>query len=378
MKLSCLQKNLNRGITIVEKAISRNTTLPILSNILFETDRGRLKLSATDLEIGINCWVGAKIEKPGRITIPAQILSGFVNSLPNKKINLSVQGNNVNLRCENFKVLIKGLPAKDFPLIPKIKEKPLLALPVPAIQRALTQVISAAASTQTRPEISGVLLVFEDDEVRFVATDSYRLAEKKIRNKQKISNPNPIEMIIPARTIQELIRIFTDQEGDVKIALSENQVLFNFGNINIISRLIEGQYPDYQQIIPSQFKSRAVIETREVVNAIKIASLFASKTDEIKIKFKKAKRGKDVLEIKAESGEIGSNISQVPAKIEGKNVEISFNYHYLLDGFNHILTDMVSFEVNEDKTPAVLKPFTEKGKRAKDKDYLYLIMPIKG
>jgi len=375
MKLFCTQKNLNKNLNIVEKAISRNTTLPILNNILFETDKGRLKLSATDLEIGINCWTGARIEKTGKVTVPARLLSNFISSLPNKKIDISLRGSVLNLKCENFKVSIKTLPAKDFPLIPKIQEKALACLAVPALQRALGQVVSAVAVSQTRPEISGALMCFNNQEVKIAGTDSYRLAEKKIRLKTSASKP--ISIIVPARTIHEIVRVLSDQEGDIKIALSENQALFQLGSINIVSRLIEGQYPDYKQIIPQNFKSRALVLTKDILNAVKVASLFSGKIDEIKLQFKKPQRGQSVLELRSESGEIGSNVSQVKAKISGRGGTIAFNHRYLLDGLQNIFTDYVELLINNDKTPAMLKPFTEPGKRPKDKDYLYLIMPIK-
>ena len=375
MKLFCTQSNLNKSLGIVEKAISRSSTLPILSNILLETDKGRLKLSATDLEIGINLWLGSQIDKPGNITVPARLLLNFINSLPNKKIDISTRGNTLNLKCEQFKASIKGLSAKDFPLIPVIKEKPLAVVSVPSFQRALSQVVSAVSVSQTRPEISGVLMQFKDKEIKIAATDSYRLAEKKVLTRKKVAKE--VSLIVPARTIHELIRIFSEQEGDLDIILGDTQILFKFSSINLVSRLIEGQYPDYAQIIPDKFKTKALVETKEIQSAIKIASLFASKTDEVRLKFKKPAKGKPMLEILSESDDKGSNISQIQTKINGNSGEIIFNYNYLLDGLSNILTDFVEIAINNDKTPAVLKPFTPRNKREKDKDYLYLIMPIK-
>lgn len=374
MKLSCTQINFNKGLNIAEKVVSKISTLPILGNVLLETDKGRLKLSATDLEIGIIYWLGAQIQTQGSITVPARLLSGFVNSLPNKKINISSRGTNLNLKCESFKANIKGLNAKDFPIIPKIKEKPLVSLPVPLLCRAFSQVTPAVAVSQTRPEISGVLIRFDNQEVRIAATDSYRLAEKKIQNKNKIDQL--ISIIVPSRTIYELIRVLNEQEGEVEIVLGDNQVLFRFGDIHLVSRLIEGQYPDYEQIIPKKSKTQALILTSELLGAVKSASLFAGRTDEIKLSFKKSNNSA-FLEIKAESDEKGSNVSRVKIKLNGLPNEITFNYRYLLDGLHNILTDLVDLNINDDKAPALLKPFTEPGKRPKDKDYLYLIMPIK-
>lgn len=375
MKLSCTQINLNKGLSIVEKVISKNSTLPILANILLETDKGRLKLSATDLEIGINFWLGAQITKTGSITVPARLLSGFVNSLPNKKIDISSLGNNLNLKCESFKAIIKGLSSKDFPLIPKIKEKPLTSIPIPLLYRAFSQSTPAVSLSQTRPEISGIFVGFSNNEIKIAATDSYRLAEKKLQTKQKFDKD--ISIIIPSRTVYELTRVFSEQEGDVDITIEENQILFQFNNINLISRLIEGQFPDYEQIIPKKFKTTVNVLTQDIISAVKTASLFASRTDEVKLRFTKPKQGQAFLEIKAESTEKGSNMSRVKANLEGSSNEIIFNYRYLLDGLQNILTDCVEMGLNDDKSPVVLKPFVEPNKRAKDKNYLYLIMPIK-
>lgn len=374
MKLSCTQINFNKGLSITEKAVSKISTLPILGNILLETDKGRLKLSATDLEIGIIYWLGAQIQTQGSITVPARLLSGFVNSLPNKKINILSRGHNLNLKCESFKASIKGLNAKDFPLIPKIKEKPLVSLPIPLLCRAFSQVTPAVAVSQTRPEISGVSICFDGQEVKIAATDSYRLAEKKIQNKNKVDQL--ISIIVPSRTIYELIRVFSEQEGEVEIVLGDNQVLFQFGSIHLVSRLIDGQYPDYEQIVPKKSKTQALALTSELLGAVKSASLFAGRTDEIKLSFKKS-HNNAFLEIKAESDEKGSNVSRVKIKLNGLPNEITFNYRYLLDGLHNILTDFVDLNINDDKAPALLKPFTEPDKRPKDKDYLYLIMPIK-
>lgn len=376
MKLSCTQTNFCKALNITEKAISKTSVLPILANILLETDKGRLKLSATDLEIGIIHWIGAQVQEQGSITVPAHLLSSFVHSLPDKKINLSVRHNALNIKCESSKANIKGLGAKDFPLIPKIEEKPLTVLSIPALYRAFSQVVPAVAVSQTRPEISGVLMVFGDKEVKIVATDSYRLAEKRIQNYNKKKISQPVSFIVPSKTVYELIRIFSEQEGEVEVVLAENQVLFRLDNLHLVSRLIEGQYPDYEQIIPKTSKTRALAATNQLLTAIKSASLFADRTDEIKLSFKSSGRNA-ILRVKAESGEKGSNVSEVKIKLDGTSNIITFNYRYLLDGLQNILTDFVEFQVNDDKTPAILKPFAEPNKRPKDKDYLYLIMPIK-
>lgn len=365
MKLSCTQENLNKGLDIVERSISRNVTLPILNNILLETSQGRLKLSATDLEIGINCLIGGKIEQEGKITVSAHLLANFISSLPNKKINLQTKKSFLNIQCENFKANIKTLDPKDFPIIPKIEASPQVRIKIRNFQKALSQVIVASATTETRPEIAGVFINFDQNEIKVVATDSYRLAEKTIR--PIVPNKEPFSIILPSRAAYELIRVLSDQDGEIKITPAENQILFYFNNVDFVSRLIEGQYPDYTQIIPSDFQTRAVIDTKEFIKIIKIASLFASKINDVRLKFR-AKQAR--IEVQTESVDVGDNFSQIPAKIEGKDQEIAFNFHYLLDGLNNIETSELFFEISNQSTPGVLKPI-------RGKNYLYLIMPIK-
>lgn len=370
MKLSCLQKNLIQGITTVEKAIAKNSTLPILNNILLEVDKGRLKFSATNLEIAIISWVGAKILKPGELTIPAKILSNFINSLPSKKIDLESKANSLEIKCENFKVNIKGLTAKDFPLIPRIKKDPITRVSSPNLKRGLAQVISSAAISDSRPELSGILFKIEGQELKLVATDSYRLAEKKIFLKEKPKED--VSIIIPLRAAYELIRILGDQEEEVSLSLGENQSLFDVNKSQLISRLIDGKFPDYEKIIPEKFKGSAVINLAEFINGAKIASLFSGQVDDIELGFTKTK-----LELKSQSAEVGSNISKINSKLKGASVnKIILNHKYLLDGLQNILTDEIKISFNDVRTPILIEPFSE-AKRPKDRGFLYVIMPIK-
>lgn len=387
MKLLCLQKNLNKILIIGEKIISRSINLPILSNILLETDQGRLKISSTNLEIGITSWIGAKIEKEGGITIPAKLLSSFIASLPNEKVSLKASGTILNIKCGSMEANIKGINPQDFPLIPQIKETPFIKLKSQILKDAFSQIISSAAISEIRPEITGVFLNFnqiKEGKLILAATDSYRLAEKTIKlgkNSFRISDSDEkfqkgqekqnqeiqkTTIIIPRVTIQELIRILPE-EGEITVSLSENQILFNLGNTNLVSRLIEGTYPDYKQIIPTSFKTKTIVSTNELINSIRTASFFTdSRVNSIQLKIKP----KDTLEISAETGEIGSNLSRLAAQIEGKEEKITFNWRYILDGLNNINTEKVILETNGPSAPSLLRP-------ADGDDYIYLIMPIK-
>jgi len=368
MHIICLQKNLKKALSITERIIGKNLTLPILNNILLSIENKRLKVSSTNLEIGINYWVSGKIEKEGSITVPARLLSGFVSNLPNKKVELKVRDNQLSLKCENHKAVLKGLSAKDFPIIPKIKDNSLFKIRGEVFKTALTQVVEMASFSESRPEISGIFMNLDATDskslIKLVATDSFRLAEKIIENKSKNHNHS---LIIPQRTIQELIRVLSEEEAELEVILGSSQILFNLGFCQIISRLIEGQYPDYQQIIPKDSKTQVIINREQLINAVRIASLFSSKINDIKLNILPEK---SALEVSAKDIDLGEDRSQIKAEINGPGLEVAFNYRYVLDGLNNILSDKVIFSFNTGSNPATIRPVG-------DKTYTYMIMPIK-
>jgi len=377
MQIICLQENLKYALNIVERIIGRNLTLPILNNLLLSIENNKLKISSTNLEIGINCWVSGKIQKKGSITVPARLISEFVNNLPNKKIELKVKDKNLEIKCEKFKAIFKGLPADDFPIIPKIEDKPLIKIQGNILKNAFSQVVEMASLSESRPEISGIFMKFDKDFIKLAATDSFRLAEKNIQiNSNSLNKETKGQsIIIPQRTIQELIRILSEkdnpddkQDQEAEIILSGSQILFNLGQVEVISRLIDGQYPDYQQIIPNKVETQVVVNRQEIINNIKIASLFSGKINDIKISINP---DKSLIEILSKDVDIGENKSQIKTKIEGKEkVEIIFNYRYLLDGLNNILSDKVVLGLNNSASPVTIKPVG-------DISYTYLVMPIK-
>ena len=381
MKLTCTQENLNKALTIIGKIVNRNATLPILNNFLLEADKGRIKLSSTNLEMGINYWIGGKISEEGKITIPTRLFSNFVANLPNQNIKISQTGDNLKLSCDNYKTEIKGISADDFPLIPKIEGGFEVRVKKILFKEALIQVLPSVSMSESRPEITGVLISFsrlEKNELVLTATDSYRLAEKvvKLNGKNKENNGFPSSekksLIVPRNTAQELSRILDNgNDEELKIIFSESQILFDCGNVNLISRLIEGQYPDYQQIIPTKFKSEIIIDSEEFQKAIKVSSLFSDlRTNSV---FLKTNKEEKILEVKAEAGEVGKNISKIPIQAKGEEIEIVFNHHYLMDGLNSIKAKEVVVKMNDSGSPAVMSAANDK-----DKDFLYLIMPVRG
>lgn len=366
----------------VEKIITKNTTLPILSNILLETDNGRLKVSATNLEIGVSYWIGAKIEKEGSVTVPARVLSLYIAKLPNKKINFKANESSViNISLDEITANIKGIDAKEFPIIPKLNEKPAGTVKNIDFKNALLSTIMASAASEVRPELSGIYLFFDftNKALTVTATDSHRLAEKIIPLvKGDYEQRENISVILPKNTAQELIRVL-DNAAITEITLSTNQILFSMDGISLISRLIDSKYPDYKQIIPQTFEKEIALETKPLINLIRIAGLF-SDTQLMNVVFKTDIANSLVI-IKSESEQIGSNEAKIKAQIKinqkegedkkeaGQDIEIIFNHKQLLEGLGAIFNEKVILGVNSPNAPAVLKPEDDKA------NYLYIIMP---
>lgn len=364
MKFSCTQENLDKGINLVGRIIGTKTTLPILSNLLLTTDKGRLKISATDLEIGINTWIGAKIEGEGSITIPARLLQEFVSTNDDKKIEMVLDNTTLNLISEKYKASIKGINASEFPLIPEIKKELFVQVDSLTLQKAISQVVFACALDETRPVLTGVLFKFQGDQLKIVATDSYRLAEKKIKIENKTKKD--IQIIIPQRAILELARVLADSRDKVNIYLEENQILFVFNETEFISRLVEGTFPDYEQIIPKKNQTKVCVSKMDFYNAIKMASFFARETaNNIKLILDKGS-----LKTTATSPQIGNNLSKIAAETSGPALEVAFNARFILDVLNVIEEEKIIIETNNQTAPAIFKS-------EKDKDYLYIIMPLR-
>lgn len=365
MKIICLQEKLKKAIGIVERITGKNINLPILSNVLLETEKGRLKISATDLELGLNVWVSAKVEKEGRATVPVNILSKFISSLPQDKIFLEAKKNNLVVECQDFKADIKGLKPDDFPIIPKIEDKPFLTLSAQELYQSLSQVYQAASFSDTRPEIAGVFFkLSQNGTLRLVATDSFRLAEKTLKKVTKEGKGKAI--IIPIKAVVELIRILDNMNGEVKLTIKDNQLLFDMGDVRLVSRLIEGRFPDYERIIPQEFITEVTLEKDSLVEAIRIASYFVSKVNDVNFHF--SPQGK--LEISSGSQEVGFHNSSLKADIQGENLSLTFNYRYVLDGLNNIDNKKARISLHGKEKPLLLRGLN-------DKSYLYIVMPVR-
>lgn len=378
MKLSSLQENLKNGLYLVSHIAGKNVNLPILNNIKIETLGGDIKLTTTDLEIGITTKIRGKIEKEGAFTVESKLITDFISLLPNKKIDIENKENKLFIKSDNYKTIIKGQAADDFPLIPEVSRDYYYKTKIDNFKKSLSQVIFAVSNSESRAELSGVFFHFIKDKLIMAATDSYRLAEKEIKISSNSNEEKKI--IIPAKTLQELVRILgaiKDEDlnvegGEIVFYITDNQILFVVGNTEIVSRLIEGQYPDYKQIIPVNNETLAIIERAELTRAVKATALF-SKTgiNDINLDFP---LGKKKIIITSTSSQTGENTTDLEADVSGKDNGIVVNYRYLLDGINNIDTDNIKFEIINSNTPCVLRPHNEEKSL---NDYLYIIMPIK-
>jgi DNA polymerase III subunit beta len=374
MKISSLQENLKQGLYFVGHIAGKNVNLPILNNILIKTTEGKIQLITTDLEIGIIATVRGKVEKEGEFTVDSKVVTEYISLLPNKKIDIEQKDLSLEIKCDNYKTIIKGQSADDYPLIPQIEKSNFYKAEVEDFRQALSQVIFSVSTSETRPELTGVLFNLANGELTMAATDSFRLAEKTI--KIKTNGSQDLKAIVPAKTLQEVIRILSgfkketvdSEKKEITFYITENQIMFCLENIELVSRLIEGQYPDYKQIIPVSAETKIILNKSELSRAVKAGSIF-SKTgiNDINLDFPEKKKK---MVVTAASGQVGENVVELDADINGKDNGVVVNYRFLLDGLNNINSENIKIEIINNSTPCILRP-------EKDDSYLYVIMPIK-
>ena len=370
MKLTCPQDNLSKGLATVNRAVSTRSTMPILSNILLATDGPRLKLSATNLELSINCWIEAEVEQEGRVAAPARLLQEFVNSLPSAPVSMELNPSNrvIKMHCLRTDGNIRGVNADEFPAIPTVEEGTVFRQPAHLLKEMINQVAIAAATDDSRPIFTGVLTVIGET-MTMVAADGFRLGK---RSAEIDGGPDQeVSLIIPARSLQELARVLPDGKGQdelVEIALTpnKNQVMFKTASVELVSRLIEGQFPNYKQIMPKEWKTQVEVAAGAFLNAAKTASFFAR--DSANIVRIHVESGE--LTVRAESTELGDNESKIDAVVNGEPAaDIAFNAKYLTDALSVVESELVKLEVVSAGAPGVIKPVNST-------DYEHVIMPM--
>jgi len=374
MKLIILKEKLKEGLKTVEKISQKSLKLPILQNILLRVEKSILKLSTTNLESSINWQSLAQTKEDGAVCVPIKILSNFVNSLPDKAITIETDSkNNLKIDCGNYSTKIKGLNSEDFPIIPQVENGEEVKVNSVKFCEAINQIINIPSSSSTKPEITGLFMSFQEESIKIVATDSFRLAEKKISLKTELSKE--YSLILPQSAAKELVGILADKKGDLKIRFSPNQILFEHvsdetskSQVKFISRLIDGKYPNYQEIIPKKYKTTVEVDKAEFLNQIKSASLFSGKINEVKIKINNEDKEVKIFSQHPDLGEYEGSLKGV---VDGKNLSIAFNHRFLIDGISGVKSNTIIFNLTDRDGPAALGSIEPK------EQYLYIIMPIK-
>jgi len=367
MKLICAQSDLDKALNIVNKAITPNTTLPVLNNILLKAEGQKLHFSATNLEVAIQCFIPAEVKNEGAITVPAKLLTSYVSLLKDEKVEIYLmERETIQIKSATSQTKIKGINASEFPVIPKVEKENTIKVDTRDLEKAVNQTVFAASTNTSRPVLAGVLFDVNKDIVKVVATDSYRLAEKTIKIKEK--GNIQIQCIVPARTVMELGKVLVkSEEKEVEINFAKNQVSFNIGDVVLMSRLIEGKFPPYDKIIPKDTKTKLEVLAEDLANVVRRVSLFARENNN-SIKISATNDGK--LTVSTDETRVGEEKAELNVKISGENNKIALNAQYLLDVLNFIESESISLEIDDKLSPAVVKP-------VKDKDYIYIIMPLK-
>jgi len=373
MWVACLQENLSRGLATVGRAVASRATLPVTQNVLLQTDESRLKITATNLEIAISTWVGAQVEHEGAITVPARMVTDFVNSLPNEQVDieLSEDPKGIHLRCANFEARMNGTDADEFPPIPTVTEGDTATIPVATLRGALERVVFAAATEESRPVLTGVKMEMEGDDIVLAAADGFRLAV----NRGKLSEPieGGVDVIVPARTLNELHRLTGDQDGDVVLTVTEakSQALFKLENVEIVSQLVQGTFPDYDKLIPASFGTKATVGLPEFRQAARAASIFARDgSGIIRLMVTPGEGdGPGTMTVSSHAEEMGENEGTVEVKVEGDESKVAFNSKFLLDVLAVLGGEEVTLETTTPSSPGVLRSAAHEG-------YIHVVMPM--
>lgn len=379
MKLTCAQENLNQGLSMVGRAVATRPTLPITSHVLLATDQSRLKLVATNLEMAISCWIGAKVEEEGEITVPARLITDFVNSLPAENVNIELpaKSKTVKLNCARFEARISGVDAKDFPPVPQVGDGINTQLEVEALRDGINHVVFAAATEESRPVLTGVDARFEENLLTLAAADGFRLAVYNLPLADPVKQKG--EVIIPARTFSELSRLMSDQKEPVQITIntSRSQVLFRLKDVELVSQLVQGTFPQYSQLIPQSPTSKARVSIDEFLRATRTAAIFARDGSGI-VRLEVTPGGElstGKMWISARSEEIGEDKGDIDAVVEGPEAKIAFNGKYLTDVLSALkearvqkVTE-VTLETTNPSSPGIIRPV------GNDK-YVHVVMPM--
>lgn len=362
MKLTVTQENLARALSTVARIASNRGSLPILSNVLLRTTNNQLYIAATNLDLAISETIGAKVSREGSITVPARLMQDYVTSLPNATLTLELVDSKLKISTDHHNSSINGTPADDFPVMPVIENSEVLTMPGAAFKQSLSQVLFAASNDDARPVLTGLYLHSKDGQLFAAATDSYRLAEKRIAPAD-----SKISMLLPASSLSEVLRVMKEDVDDVTINYDEQQALISLGSIEIVTRLIEGTYPDYRKLLPKSYETTATTTRKDLQEITKVSSLFAREaaggvTMSIEAEQKQ-------ISIRSIASQVGENTAIAEADVTGDAV-ITMNSRYILDALSAFDGDKIAVNVNGKLDPCV---FTDPD----NDDYLHVVMPVK-
>jgi DNA polymerase-3 subunit beta len=362
MKLTVTQENLSRALNTVSRIATSRGSLPVLANVLLKTKDNQLHLETTNLDVAISEVIGAKVSKEGTLTVPAKLLQDYVSSLPAGTLTLQVEGTKLQIKTDHHSSSVNGTPADDFPEMPTIKQAETITLKAEVLKRTLQQVLFAASSDEARPVLGGMYLYSVDGYLYAVATDSYRLAEKRV-----MKTNQDIALLLPAHSLQEVLRIMRDDNDSVTISYGDEQARFSIGSVELVTRLIEGDYPDYRRLLPKQHETDAVMKRSDLQEITKVSSLFAREAaGGITVTIEESEKQ---VSIRSIASQVGENTAIAEAKVTGDAV-ITMNSRYIMDALNAFDGDNITMQVSGKLDPCVLiNPDND--------DYLHVVMPVK-
>lgn len=362
MKLQVTQENLSKALGSVARIANTRGTLPILANVVLKTVGTRLTIAATNLDIAITHYIGSKVTEEGSITVPARLMQDFVSSLPSGVIELKLDDYKLHITTDQYNSVINGVSSEEFPVMPAITQGKTWTIPAKSFKKGLQQVLIAASSDETRPVLTGLYIHTSEGKLYIAATDSYRLAEKEI-----MTTKEDINLLVPASSMQELLRLLSDQDEEIEVTNDDQQVLFKIGEIELVTRLIEGKYPDYRKLVPTTFATEAILKRADFVNITKVSSLFARESaGSVTINLDEQTKQ---VSIRSIASQLGENTASADAEITADG-EITLNSRYLLDALGTLSGNNVKLCFNGKLEPCVLR-------EADSSDYTHVIMPLK-
>lgn len=366
MKINCLLQNLKDAVQIAERNTSRNQTLPILNSIFIEAEAGKIKIKATNLETAVAITLSGKVEENGSVAVPAKTLSMFLSNISDNQITLESKKENLFIKSGKNQTLIKGMASEDFPLLPKVEEIESFKIPALELRNAISNVIIASSLSDIKPELSSMLFKVFRNTLKLATTDSFRLAEYTTVLKN-ISSEKMVSFLIPQKSVQEILKLI-NKEDNITLGFSKNQLVVSLDNIYFISRLTDGVFPDYEQIIPKKFKITLIAKKADVLSNLKLSNVFVGKLNDINISFNGSKK---TMVFQASNQDTGEYSSEISANGEGDDVSIKFNVKYLIDGISQINQEYIVFNLNGAESALLIH-----GKS--DNSYIYLVMPMRG